>query len=149
MGDLIVLSECFEVQFSVISTESLYWTHYPDDAKRYDHRVYLLYDGVHYDAVVGDSAIGEVRFFSPTDDESMDKVAELARIQQAADGSQYCLLYTCKLCEMTLIGQAELARHCFETGHQEFVEAETDDVEASDADEDNDNEKEDADDAQD
>merc|ERR1712216_118162 len=63
--DLIVLSECYQIQISVISTESLYWTHYPADESVFNRRIYLLYDGIHYDAIVGQTSDGgEARFQS-------------------------------------------------------------------------------------
>lgn len=120
--DLIVLSECFQVQFSVISTESLYWTHYPNDAQQYVRRVYLLYDGIHYDAVIGHCLEGEIRYFSPTDEETLEKVTALARSLQVADDEQDIAIYTCKHCGLSLVGQAELARHSYDTGHNDYVE---------------------------
>lgn len=120
--DLIVLSECYQIQISVISTESLYWTHYPEDESMYNRRIYLLYDGVHYDAVVGQSSVGEVRIFSSTDSAVMQKVASMASEVQQSGAQWHVALFSCMECREILYGDSELSRHCFETGHQRFAE---------------------------
>jgi len=143
--DLIVLSECFQTQISVVSLDGLAWTHYPDDANLYERRVYLLYNGVHYDAIVGTSGGNELRSFSPHDETLQAKVIALATEMQAALASQTLKVYECEECKAAFLNPAEAAVHCFDSGHACFreidlgdfdnVEAGEDDLE-EDADED-------------
>jgi len=118
--DLIVLSECMQVQISVLSIETLYWMHYPDDVHQYERRMYMFYDGVHYNGVVGKSRDGysELRLFNPTDETTMEKVLSLGRLQQV----QEAVVYSCEQCGLTVVGSAEVTRHSFETGHNNFCE---------------------------
>lgn len=130
--DLIVLSEYFRVQISVISLESLYWTHYPDDATQYNSRIYLLYDGVHYDAVVGRSHGSEVRVFNSLDEAMLDRIYSMARELQMHRQDQESSIYQCQECQEILFGQADVAKHSFDTCHCNFKEVALDDTEGVD-----------------
>jgi len=142
--DLIVLSECFQTQISVVSIESLeslHWTHYPDDAQLYDRRLYLLYNGVHYDAVVGTSSNCALHCFSPADEATLTKVEGLAAKWQLQLESEAMTIYECQHCGGYFTSPAECARHNSDTGHFNFKEIDLDDPEGEETSSDEDDDK--------
>merc|ERR1712039_449570 len=132
--DLIVLSECFQTQISVVSLDGLTWTHYPDDASLYERRIYLVYNGVHYDAIVGASCSGEMRSFSPHDGATQAKVMALAAELQTAITSESLKVYECEECKAAFLNPVEAAAHCFDSGHASFREVDLGKAEADDDD---------------
>mmetsp|Transcript_12669 Transcript_12669/g.28451 ORF Transcript_12669/g.28451 Transcript_12669/m.28451 type:complete len:314 (-) Transcript_12669:42-983(-) len=123
--DLMVLAEELGVQLSAVDIKTLRTENYPYEGP-YKHRAYLLYDGIHYDAVVGrkDPGRNEVRIFDPSDDGTMSKVMalaeELQRKRQFTDTAGFTL--QCQQCFALLTGEAEAQKHGNETGHFNFQE---------------------------
>lgn len=107
-------------------------------AEGYAQRAYLLYSGIHYDALAlprppppGRAANAqypgrptEQTLFSPTADEILLQalqLADLARQQhQYTDLAQFTL--RCEQCGQALVGQAEAHAHASATGHARFAE---------------------------
>lgn len=123
--ELIVLSEKLGVQLSAVCVRSLRVEHFPHEGP-HRHRAYVLYDGIHYDAVVGRAAAGggEVRVFSPSDDLTLNKVValgvELQESKQFTDTANFTL--QCQHCWKKLKGEADAQEHGKQTGHFNFQE---------------------------
>eukprot|EP00747_Dinoflagellata_sp_TGD_P212634 gnl/TRDRNA2_/TRDRNA2_85711_c0_seq1.p1 gnl/TRDRNA2_/TRDRNA2_85711_c0~~gnl/TRDRNA2_/TRDRNA2_85711_c0_seq1.p1 ORF type:complete len:324 (+),score=81.49 gnl/TRDRNA2_/TRDRNA2_85711_c0_seq1:67-1038(+) len=124
--ELMVLSESLGVQFSAVCIRSMRVDHYPHEGP-YKHRVFVLYDGIHYDAVVGrsaQSAGSELRVFDPADDLSLNKVIALAvtlqEQKQFTDTSNFTL--QCQHCWAKFKGETDAQKHGKETGHFNFQE---------------------------
>mmetsp|Transcript_55091 Transcript_55091/g.131283 ORF Transcript_55091/g.131283 Transcript_55091/m.131283 type:complete len:314 (+) Transcript_55091:80-1021(+) len=123
--ELMVLAEKLGVQLSAVDIKSLRVDNYPHEGP-YKHRAYVLYDGIHYDAVIGCSGPGdaEVRIFDPADDTTLSKVmglaAELQQLKQFTDTANFTL--QCQQCFALLTGEAEAQKHGNETGHFNFQE---------------------------
>lgn len=109
------------------------------EGRAYDRRVYLLYSGIHYDALVlssdgsyGDQIrgpqsqvqVGEQAIFDSDDDSIMLQalnVAEMAKLEHRfTDLAQFTL--RCSQCAQPLKGEREAERHAVETGHVDFIE---------------------------
>lgn len=83
-------------------------------------RVYILYSGIHYDAIVSDDST----IFSPEDDEALSFAQAIAVEAFAAhrytDTATFTL--TCCDCGLSLKGNREAEAHAQQTLHQNFVE---------------------------
>lgn len=91
----------------------------------YSRRMYLLYDGIHYDAVQqrgGDGAIRTV--FDVGDEEvlagAISLAGELQRTRQYTDMANFTL--QCMSCSKGLTGESEARVHARDTGHTNFSE---------------------------
>ena len=91
----------------------------------YPRRIFLLYDGIHYDAVVAKLATEEVTVFESSDVSTIESVMALARDanakRQYTDTSKFTL--RCAVCKVGVVGESGAIKHASETGHQNFVEA--------------------------
>jgi hypothetical protein len=89
-------------------------------------RIYVIYDGVHYDAVVRERdytpGAREVTKFDSKDEQTFAEVRELAK--SLREQKQYVNLSTgslqCKICFKMLEGEAAAVEHAKSTGHQNF-----------------------------
>ncbi|KAF2076844.1 hypothetical protein CYY_001872 [Polysphondylium violaceum] len=109
-----------------ISTKILYC--YGED-QNYAKRVYLLYDGIHYDALsMSQSPYGsessDTTIFSRNDENVLKKFKKFVEDENKAgkftDTSNFTLL--CLDCNKTLKGEKEAALHAGQTGHGNFSE---------------------------
>lgn len=90
------------------------------------HRIYLLYDGIHYDAIIQTPVEGGrdsvVRVFNSTDIEIETQVkamaADLKGQRQFVDLAGCSI--KCLVCQRGFQGQKEAAAHASQTGHQNF-----------------------------
>eukprot|EP00746_Dinoflagellata_sp_MGD_P090819 gnl/MRDRNA2_/MRDRNA2_35901_c0_seq1.p1 gnl/MRDRNA2_/MRDRNA2_35901_c0~~gnl/MRDRNA2_/MRDRNA2_35901_c0_seq1.p1 ORF type:complete len:271 (+),score=58.35 gnl/MRDRNA2_/MRDRNA2_35901_c0_seq1:99-911(+) len=80
--ELMVLADHFKVQLCAICIRSLRVEYFPydPDSKGLRHRAFVLFDGIHYDAVIGRAAAGggEVLLFGVKDELSLNKAVALA-----------------------------------------------------------------------
>ena len=91
-----------------------------------DRRVYVLYDGIHYDAITRPAGPGphcpEECIFFRTDQETLEEVKELAR--KLRESKQFTSLSTggleCKICFARMDGEKAAVEHAKATGHQNF-----------------------------
>ena len=99
------------------------------ESRGYTRRVYLLYSGIHYDALAMAQCAGaredeDTTIFDPTDDSALIRaveVAELARLEHRyTDLARFTL--RCEQCGEALTGETEAQRHAVATGHVGFVE---------------------------
>jgi len=82
--ELIIFSEHFSVQLCALCIRSLRVENFPYDSAAVQHRAYVAYDGIHYDAIVGRSTAGdELRVFGPKDDITLGKIVALGCDLQA------------------------------------------------------------------
>lgn len=92
-------------------------------------RIYVIYDGVHYDAAIrakgplpGLGISAEITVFSPQDAETQAEVLALAAALR--ESKQFVNLSTgslqCKVCFAVLGGEAAAVEHAKLTGHQNF-----------------------------
>ena len=103
----------------------------------YPERVYVIYDGVHYDAIVqkritraADPAsvtpLEEVTAFSPTDSSILEEARNLAN--ELKSQKKFVNLsggeLQCKVCFAVLTGQKAAVEHAKATGHQNFGQVE-------------------------
>jgi ubiquitin thioesterase OTU1 len=124
--ELSILSKHFGVEIAAVDIETNNVYIYGQD-EGYPKRVYLLYDGIHYDALASNrsesaSEATDQTQFAPDDEEPLEQTKRLAADLKAR--KQYVNLAGCDLqclvCNRGLRGQKEALEHAQQTGHQNF-----------------------------
>lgn len=126
--ELLVFSQLFKTEiaaFDVIRDRvDIYGTE-----EDYKQRVFVIYDGIHYDALAFnfDESLPEetdVTTFAPKDQVVLDKAralcAEQHRKKAFTDTSSFSL--RCMICQQGLVGASEAQEHAQKTGHTNFAE---------------------------
>lgn len=131
--ELALFSSYYRVQIVSIDIQTLRFDIFGQgDDTNYVERVYLLYSGIHYDAVYSDEPCDEqghrrkrvkTRFLA-TDDIAASAALRLATILQDAhqftDTAGFSLI--CNICKEPVRGQTEASSHAQATGHVDFQE---------------------------
>ena len=116
--EMSILSKHLEVEIAAFSVQTCRMTLY---GKGFKKRIYLLYSGIHYDAVVDQSENGT---FASNDVHVLNAVEslveELHKKHQFINLSEFKLI--CMVCRKELRGQKDAALHAKETGHSQFGE---------------------------
>ncbi|KYR00650.1 C2H2-type zinc finger-containing protein [Tieghemostelium lacteum] len=126
--ELSILSNHYKVEIAAfdIITKIMYC--YGEDQK-YQKRVFLIYDGIHYDALAlclvknGDEDF-DVTEFDSNNDSVVSKMKSFVDLENKAgkftDTSNFTL--TCLDCKKALKGEKEAALHATQTRHSNFTE---------------------------
>lgn len=124
--ELSILSQYFNTEIAVVDTQSGRVDRFGED-KNYKERVFLIYDGIHYDPLVYEPIDAHVTLrtkFSITNDVILAQALELASeaksIRQFTDVEGFSL--RCLACQVPLRGQREATEHAKSTGHINFGE---------------------------
>lgn len=124
--ELAILSQYFSTEIAVVDTQSGRVDRFGED-KNYKERVFLIYDGIHYDPLVYESIdhSGLIRTkFSIHNAVIMALALELASeaksVRQFTDVAGFSL--RCLACQQPLRGEREATEHARSTGHINFGE---------------------------
>nr|CAH7753651.1 unnamed protein product [Callosobruchus chinensis] len=123
--ELAILSNYYGIEIAVADTMNAIINRFGED-KNYPHRVFLMFDGIHYDPLYLEPADGsKIRTIFPSEDTGILKQAEqLAQeantSRQFTDMEKFTL--RCMVCQQGLKGQAEARQHAASTGHINFGE---------------------------
>jgi len=117
--ELAIFSERFRAEICVTDIQSGRADAYGTGAG-YSSRVYMLFSGVHFDAV----SIGGQRIFGLAETASADVlVGRLAAEVRAKGGftDQATMVLRCTLCGHIMVGDLEARQHAGSSGHRDFV----------------------------
>lgn len=124
--ELSILSEIYGTEIAAIDIKTTRLDIYGQD-KAYPGRVYLIYDGIHYDPLYFDPCDRQFpnqTLFTVSDDHMLTKVLEFGeeakRARQYTDTANFSLI--CLTCQEKLKGQTEAQAHGKQTGHKNFTE---------------------------
>jgi len=124
--ELSILSNIYQIEIAAIDIQTLRADIYGQD-ENYPLRIYLLYDGIHYDPLFMDSIGSELpveTVFQSSDDVVLAKAIQVAdeakRAQQYTDTANFTL--KCLSCGEKLTGQQAAQAHAQKTGHGNFGE---------------------------
>ncbi|CAL7938918.1 unnamed protein product [Xylocopa violacea] len=124
--ELSILSKFYGLEIAVIDSINAIINRFGED-QHYAQRVFLIFDGIHYDPLYLElnDAEGNIQTMFPTEDEKiLFKAAELAKevksSRQFTDIQKFTLM--CNDCKIKLNGQIEAQQHAKETGHMNFGE---------------------------
>ncbi|CAH2002023.1 unnamed protein product [Acanthoscelides obtectus] len=123
--ELAILSNYYGIEIAVADTMNAIINRFGED-KDYPHRVFLMFDGIHYDPLYLEPADGSmIRTIFSTEDTGILKQAEQLA-QEANTSRQYTdmekFTLRCMVCQQGLKGQAEARQHAAATGHINFGE---------------------------
>ena len=126
--ELSILSKHFALQIASFDVRTQRLDVF-GEGENYSSRIYLCYDGIHYDPLVAAGAghgsnAGETTLFA-SDDAAAEEaaralVATLHASRAYTDTANFTLM--CKLCKAQVRGEDEAVRHSKATGHAEFAE---------------------------
>jgi len=126
--ELSILAQHYHTEIAAfaISTKKMYCY---GEGQNYLQRVFLVYDGIHYDALAlnpledGPEEF-DITIFSPFDENAKSQAERL--VTQFHNEHQYTDMATfqllCTDCNTKLKGEKEAALHAMTTGHGDFVE---------------------------
>jgi len=118
--ELSILSEYFQVQIVAVDIVSTRMERFPHDDKVYPFRIFVFFDGIHYDACKR----GEATIFRTESEEvsseAMVVAIDLNSKKQFTDTGNFTL--QCQHCWTKLRGEKEAQEHGKETGHFNFQE---------------------------
>ncbi|CAH0559106.1 unnamed protein product [Brassicogethes aeneus] len=123
--ELAVLSNYFGVEIAVVDTINAIINRFGED-QSYAHRVFLMFDGIHYDPLYLEPLDGsKIQTIFPSDDERVLRDAEQLAIEakssrQYTDVNKFTL--KCMICNVMLKGQLQAQQHASSTGHMNFGE---------------------------
>ncbi|KAK0172858.1 hypothetical protein PV328_006125 [Microctonus aethiopoides] len=123
--ELSILSKFYGIEIAVVNSVHGNINRFGED-QCYSHRVFLLFDGIHYDPLYIEPLDGgPIQTMFPTDDDRI--LIEAAQLAKDANSSrQYTDVQTftvkCMECNIHLSGQVAASQHAKETGHMSFGE---------------------------
>ncbi|KAL4711707.1 hypothetical protein ACJJTC_003474 [Scirpophaga incertulas] len=122
--EVAILSRFYGLEMAVVDTLNAIINRFGED-KNYGQRVFLLFDGVHYDPLYLEQSDGGVQTVFPAEDmdiyqeaEQLAKEAKSSR--QFTDLNKFTL--KCMVCNKFLTGQVEAQKHAKDTMHTSFGE---------------------------
>lgn len=122
--EVAILSRYYGVEMAVVDTLNAIINRFGED-QNYGHRVFLLFDGVHYDPLYLEESNGRIQtIFQSEDMEVFREAEQLAHeaksSRQFTDLNKFTL--KCQICDKLLTGQVEAQSHAKQTNHTSFGE---------------------------
>ncbi|XP_047528899.1 ubiquitin thioesterase OTU1 [Vanessa atalanta] len=122
--EVAILSRFYGLEMAVVDTLNAIINRFGED-KNYGQRVFLLFDGVHYDPLYLEQSDGGIQTVFPAEDMDIYKEAEQLALEakssrQFTDLNKFTL--KCMICNKLLTGQVEAQKHAKETMHTNFGE---------------------------
>ncbi|XP_018568960.1 ubiquitin thioesterase OTU1 isoform X2 [Anoplophora glabripennis] len=123
--ELAILSNYYGMEIAVVDTINAIINRFGED-QSYPHRVFLMFDGIHYDPLYMESLDGGKiqTIFSSEDDRVLREAEQLAQeaksSRQFTDVDKFSL--KCMICNILLKGQVAAQQHAQTTGHANFGE---------------------------
>ncbi|XP_011496189.1 PREDICTED: ubiquitin thioesterase OTU1 [Ceratosolen solmsi marchali] len=123
--ELAILSRFYGLEIAVVDSSNGIINRFGED-QHYAQRVFLIFDGIHYDPLYLEPLHGEsIQTIFPIENEMiLRQAANLA--QEAKSSHQYTNIkkftLKCMICDVKLSGSQAAQKHAIETGHQNFGE---------------------------
>lgn len=126
--ELQILSEYYKTEICAFSIETgipfLY-----GEGNDFRERIYIVYNGVHYDALViafdgGIKEVDNIKIFSSQDLDYFEDFKKLIE-KYKKKGMYYNpnqIQVLCKTCQIVMISQKEIQNHAIQTKHNNFVQ---------------------------
>ena len=118
--ELAIISQLKHVEIAAVDIKTTH-TYIYGEGMGYEGRIFLLYDGIHYDAL--ETSNGD-KMVSPGDDGvktmAVALADELRKQRLFTDTGSFTL--RCMICNQGLVGNDEAQSHAKSTGHINFCE---------------------------
>ncbi|XP_058794782.1 ubiquitin thioesterase OTU1 [Phymastichus coffea] len=123
--ELSILSKFYGMEIAVVDSSNGIINRFGED-QHYAQRVFLIFDGIHYDPLYLEPLDGgRIQTMFPTEDQTILKQADNLA-QEAKSSHQYTdiqkFTLKCMVCDMKLSGSEAAQKHAKESGHQSFGE---------------------------
>ena len=118
--ELIILAEFIEKEIAVINTNP--WNHHIfGQGQNYRKRIYLLYNGAHYNLIVRNFSWGpvdmDVTIFRAESETNLNAALQAAEKFMLQNGDNENIVFYCRNCEVTFVGKSKATAHGQETHH--------------------------------
>jgi len=125
--ELEILSEHYKTQIATADVQTSNMFIYGEANKDMKRRIYLIYNGIHYDCVCANNCSDQskdITIFNPEDELTKAKVVSLVRQlhQEKRFTNVNSFSLRCDNCKQALVGQTEAVEHSTKTGHKQFSE---------------------------
>lgn len=124
--EISILNKYYAVEIDVVDTQSGRIDRFGEDM-HFVNRIFLLYDGIHYDPLIMEplDGITPIKSIFPVSDDvlvaqALEIAAECKKSRQFTDVANFSL--RCIVCNKPLKGQREAQEHATKTGHTNFGE---------------------------
>ena len=122
--EISIFSDFYQTEIVVVDCSTGCVSRFGED-KDFSQRVFLIFDGVHYDFLVNiNGSNHEIVRFSVDDDVALQQAAEIGHIMKQS--KQYTdvsgLHVICLICRSTLVGERGILVHSQSTGHDRYGE---------------------------
>ena len=122
--ELAILSQHFQIEIAAVQISTCIVNRFGED-KAYGTRIFLLYDGIHYDPLYLIHPSGEhVHIFPTSEDWIIDAArsvaAEACKAGQFTDTGSFTL--KCNQCGFNMKGDHAALQHAQDTSHTDFAE---------------------------
>jgi ubiquitin thioesterase OTU1 len=119
-----IMSRLYKVEICVLHIEECNMV--PVNSCQATKRIFLLYDGIHYDAVVFKGfGVEEVRQVAVDDGTAWELAMQMTTVIQASGGytNDRTMMMKCDVCGKIVKGKKEANAHGKVTGHAKFSQA--------------------------
>lgn len=125
--ELTILATLLQLEIAAIEIQTGHVYRFGEN-KNFSKRIYVIYDGIHYDALHWKEELGDnleiVETMFPAGDAVLDSAltvaTELQKKRQFVDPNRFTLM--CGNCSIGIVGQKEAIEHAKATGHTNFQE---------------------------
>ncbi|XP_016994903.2 ubiquitin thioesterase Otu1 [Drosophila takahashii] len=123
--EVSILSNYYGIEIDVVDIQNAIINRFGED-KNFGLRVFLLFDGIHYDPLYMETA----QSAAPATIFPVEELGVYQQAEQLANEAQSSRQYTnvdkftlrCMQCDVRLVGQVQAQEHAKQTGHQRFGE---------------------------
>lgn len=121
--ELKILSDYYAIEIVAVDILNLRLNKFGED-KNYSSRIFLIYDGIHYDSLYMEGPEQAVTIFSTKEPEFLDLALEVAK--EAKSKRQFTdvkrMTVKCLACNKAFATTTEANEHAKKTGHINFGE---------------------------
>ncbi|XP_017042514.1 ubiquitin thioesterase OTU1 [Drosophila ficusphila] len=123
--EVSILSNYYGIEIDVVDIQNAIINRFGED-KNFGLRVFLLFDGIHYDPLYMETSQSS----APATIFPVEELGVYQQAEQLANEAQSSRQYTnvdkftlrCMQCDVRLVGQVQAQEHAKQTGHQRFGE---------------------------
>ncbi|KAH8349893.1 hypothetical protein KR084_008654 [Drosophila pseudotakahashii] len=123
--EVSILSNYYGIEIDVVDIQNAIINRFGED-KNFGLRVFLLFDGIHYDPLYMETS----QSAAPATIFPVEELGVYQQAEQLANEAQSSRQYTnvdkftlrCMQCDVRLVGQVQAQEHAKQTGHQRFGE---------------------------
>ncbi|KAI9588685.1 ubiquitin thioesterase OTU1 [Glossina fuscipes] len=123
--EVAILSSYYGIEIDVVDIQNAIINRFGED-RNYGLRVFLLFDGIHYDPLYMENEVGG----APATIFPVEELGVYQQAEQLAKEAKSSRQFTnvdhfslrCLQCDIKLVGQAQASQHATETGHNNFGE---------------------------